>query len=78
MKKTCLEDVIERYNYNVQKIRFLAAVLVIISHAYPIACLEKDPLAFISKGSISLGGLSVYIFFFISGLYASRTYVGGG
>lgn len=78
MDNKCLKDTVEGFNYNVQKVRFLAAIFVIISHAYPFSCLGQDPLFFITKGRISFGGLSVYTFLFLSGLYSTRTYLGGG
>lgn len=75
MYRRYLKDTVEDYNYNVQKVRFLAAVMVIVSHAYPFSCLEEDPLA-LWTDTISLGSIAVYIFMFLSGLYSARSYKG--
>lgn len=69
-----LKDTVCEFNYNVQAIRFLAAVSVIISHAYAISLDQKDLFSIWSKGDISLGNLSVYVFLFLGGLYAAKSY----
>lgn len=74
----CLNVTVEEFNYNVQKIRFLAAVFVIIGHAWSISGAGQEPLALLTKGNIGFGKLSVYTFMFLSGLYAARTIHAGG
>lgn len=68
-------DVISKRNNNLSISKFIAACLVIISHAYPL-CLGKDAgdfLVSISNGQIGLGGLAVGVFFFSGGLFIARS-----
>ena len=48
-------------------IRLIAALLVIVSHAFPLTGNLDDPLDWLSGGQASLGHLAVCIFFLISG-----------
>ncbi|MCI9524123.1 MAG: acyltransferase [Erysipelotrichaceae bacterium] len=60
---------------NLQCIRFIAAMLVIICHAYPL-CLGsgfQDMLGDFTNGSVTFGGFAVAVFFFISGFYAIQS-----
>lgn len=57
-------------------IRLIAAVLVIFSHAYPLSGSGKeDPLYQFTNGQITLGNLAVCIFFIISGLLITNSYL---
>lgn len=70
-----VSDVISKRNNNLSVSKFVAACLVIVSHAYPL-CLGKDAgdfLVSISKGQLGLGGLAVGVFFFSSGLFIARS-----
>lgn len=48
-------------------IRLIAALLVIVSHAFPLTGTPDDPLEWLSGGQVSIGHLAVCIFFLISG-----------
>lgn len=76
MNKCYLKSTIMDFNYNIQTVRFLAVILVIISHAYPISGLGNDPLSILTKGDSNLGMLAVYTFLFLSGIYTARSYGG--
>ncbi len=59
---------------NVNICRFLAAALVIFSHAYPLAVAgQSDWLNRATKGQCNFGGISVTILFFFSGLYVTKS-----
>lgn len=69
-----LNDKINIHSNNIDLLRFLAAVLVIISHAYPLAINDGDILKRLSGiSNFSMGGLAVAIFFFLSGLYVTKS-----
>ena len=57
-------------------IRLIAAALVLVSHSFPIGIgsNEAEPLNMITRGQTTLGGLSVAVFFFISGLLISNSF----
>lgn len=60
---------------NLQCIRFIAAMLVIVCHAYPL-CLGsdyQDLLGNFTHGCVTFGGFAVAVFFFISGFYAIQS-----
>ena len=54
-------------------IKFLAAVLVIFSHAFSISQNKYDYLASYTKGYVNFGGLAVAILFAISGFYIMKS-----
>lgn len=60
-------------NINVNIIRFLAALAVIICHSFYISVNRPDFLESFTKGQINLGGVAVGIFFFYSGLYVTKS-----
>lgn len=61
---------------NLDFIRFLAACLVIFSHAFgPLTGQGIDPLITWSQNQISFGGLAVGIFFIISGYLIPASYL---
>ena len=73
-----LSDLIESNTYrknNFDFIRFAAALIVILSHSFPISYGKdvSDPLKNIT-GSVSFGLLGVYIFFIISGFLILISY----
>lgn len=63
------------YSTNVNFVKFLAAVMVIISHAFPLSAgiLGRDWFAVLSNGQCTMGGIAVDIFFFYSGLLITRS-----
>jgi peptidoglycan/LPS O-acetylase OafA/YrhL len=56
-------------NNNLNSIKFIAALLVIFSHAFPISLGpgKFDPIYYLTNTQISLGNFSVCIFFIIGG-----------
>ncbi|MCM1157271.1 MAG: acyltransferase [Bacteroidales bacterium] len=65
----------EEYSTNVNFIKFIAAVMVIMSHAFPLSngTLAGDWFSVISRGQCTMGGIAVDIFFFYSGLLIARS-----
>src|SRR5688500_8947204 len=63
---------------NFDLLRFLFASLVVFSHSYSIVLPKSDapsePLAFLTGRQISLGTLSVYGFFVISGFLIAQSW----
>lgn len=71
---TNLDEKINTHSTNIDVLRFLAAVSVIFSHSYPLTQNRTDILGRISeKNNLGFGGLAVAIFFFISGLYVTKS-----
>lgn len=60
-------------NLTVSVIKYLAAVLVIFSHAFAIACNSPDPLGRYSFDVITFGAVGVSMLFAISGFYIARS-----
>jgi peptidoglycan/LPS O-acetylase OafA/YrhL len=48
-------------------IRLIAALSVIVSHAFPLTGEQQDPLQWLSGGEASIGHMAVCVFFLISG-----------
>lgn len=62
-------------SFNLNLLRFVAAIMVIISHAYPLSLGAEfaDPIVGFSGGSLGLGGIAVGVFFLSSGLLVSKS-----
>lgn len=60
-------------SYNLNLLKFIAAVLVVFSHAYGITGHGDDPMMWLSRGQMSFGGFAVAIFFFASGFYVTKS-----
>lgn len=62
---------------NFAVIKFVAAILVIFSHAFPIALGSKkvDPISHFTGGQISLGNFAVCIFLLISGFFITKSMI---
>lgn len=58
---------------NVQFIRFVAAILVIYSHACGLGAQADDLLQVITNGQMSFGKFAVSIFFILSGFYCTKS-----
>ncbi len=58
---------------NLNLLKFIAAVLVVFSHAYGITGHGDDPMMWLSRGQMSFGGFAVAIFFFASGFYVTKS-----
>lgn len=72
-----LAEAVNNKNNNLNAVKFVASMLVIISHAYGFAAgyERHDWLYMISGGSGDLGGLAVSIFFFFSGLLVTYSFL---
>ena len=60
---------------NTEVIKFLAACLVILSHAYPLNLGDtvSDGLSVLTRGQMNWGAVSVSVFFTLSGYYLARS-----
>lgn len=58
-------------------LRLCLATGVLVSHAYPLGGYTPEILSSISRGQLTLGGLSVYGFFSISGFLITRSMLTG-
>ncbi len=58
---------------NIQLIRFIAACMVVLSHAFGLGNGTLDALQRITSEQISLGRLAVDIFFILSGFYCTKS-----
>lgn len=70
-----LQDISRDRSNNLNLIRFVAAVMVVFCHAYPIGIGWGgiDVLGKLTNGQIHFGGLAVCIFFFFSGFFLNRS-----
>ncbi|KWU52244.1 hypothetical protein AWV77_05290 [Pseudomonas palleroniana] len=69
-----MAEMLKSRDNNFNFIRMVAALFVLISHAYPLSrgASEVEPL--VAQLGISLGGLGVFTFFCISGFFISLSY----
>lgn len=73
-KHLTINDYVNDRNNNYDFIRFIAATLVIFSHAYPLTSHEGELFVKISHGQWSMGGIAVAIFFMVSGFLITQSY----
>lgn len=70
-----IDELINDRKNNFDFIRFLAATLVIFSHAYPLTGIPGiEPFGILSNGLMSFGGLAVKVFFVISGFLITQSF----
>lgn len=75
LKGRNLDELMNERKNNFDIIRFIAATLVIFSHAYPLTNNPGiEPFGVISNGLMSFGGLAVKIFFVISGFLITQSF----
>lgn len=72
-KKIFLADKLIIKSTNINIFRFIAALLVIFSHSYYVAQSIEDPMSVFSNGQINFGGIAVAFFFFLSGMYVTKS-----
>ncbi len=60
---------------NLNLLKFIAAIFVIISHAFPLSkgAEYNDILSDLSRNSIAFGSLAVAIFFMSSGFFVTKS-----
>lgn len=70
-----LEEVSQGRNNNLDIIRFVAAIMVILCHAYPIGLGMgvPDPLSALTNDQLSFGSLAVSVFFFYGGFLICKS-----
>lgn len=77
MKKNSitLESGLIKSKNNLNAIKFICALLVILHHAYPLSkgLSYIDPIMSLSNGQLNLGNLCVCIFLFIAGLLITKS-----
>ena len=71
--KTLLSDKLRLRSSNVNLLRFIAAIAVIICHSYAITSNREDLVSVYTNGQCNLGGIAVAVFFVLSGLYVARS-----
>jgi peptidoglycan/LPS O-acetylase OafA/YrhL len=61
---------------NFDAIRLAAAVLVLVSHAFPLTAGNDliEPLFWLTSGQSTMGGLAVGVFFFVSGMLITQSW----
>lgn len=68
-----LSDKITKFSTNINILRFICAISVILSHSYVLTLNEYDLVSRYFNNQVSLGGIAVSIFFFLSGLYVTKS-----
>ena len=68
-----LSELLNIKSTNVNLLKFICAILVIVGHANPITGTGVDILTEYTGGECSFGGLAVGVFFFFSGLYVTKS-----
>ena len=68
-----LSELLSIKSTNVNLLKFICAILVIVGHANPITGTGVDILTEYTGGECSFGGLAVGVFFFFSGLYVTKS-----
>ena len=71
--KNRLSDHLNGLSTNINCLRFISAILVLICHSYAITAGEEDVLYNLTGGECNLGGFAVAIFFFLSGMYVTKS-----
>lgn len=75
LKGRYIDDLLNERKNNFDIIRFIAASLVIFSHAYPLTGNNgAEPFGLICNGQMSFGGLAVKVFFVISGFLITQSF----
>ena len=72
-KDNILSNRINGMNYNASMLRFVAALMVIVSHAFALTTEGDDWLMAITDGQMTMGGFAVSVFFAFSGFYVTRS-----
>ena len=78
MKKDTIFSNMDIRSNNLKVLKFIAAILVIYSHAFIITGKSGEPLGCISSGEISLSSLAVALFFFASGFFVTKSLMKDG
>lgn len=69
-----LAEMLNTRDNNFNFIRMVAALFVLVSHAYPLSLGASEVEPLVAQLGISLGGLGVFTFFCISGFFISLSY----
>ncbi len=68
-----LAEKIKQRSSNINLLRFISAAAVIICHSYAVTSGEEDFFSRVTSGQCNLGGVAVSVFFFLSGLYVTKS-----
>lgn len=68
-----LVDKINKNSNNLNILRFVAAVMVIVCHAFAITLNQEDFYWQFNNGQCNLGAVAVAFFFFISGIFVTKS-----
>lgn len=71
-----MQTLAERFNpsrNNIDVIRLVAAMLVLVSHSWPLTGREVDPVSRLTGGIVGGGTLSVVVFFVLSGFLVTKS-----
>ncbi len=68
-----LNEKLEIRSSNINVLKFICAIAVIIGHQSYIYAGKEDVLSQLSHGQCGIGGIAVAVFFFLSGLYVSKS-----
>lgn len=68
-----LSEKIKIKSTNIVFIKFASAIAVIISHAPAVTSKSEDIVSVATKNQCNLGGIAVAVFFFLSGMYVSKS-----
>lgn len=68
-----LAEKIKFRSSNINLLRFICAAGVIICHSYAVTSGEEDFFSRFTNGQCNLGGVAVAVFFFLSGLYVTKS-----
>lgn len=71
--RNTLKDKLVGLSNNMNCLRTICAILVIVCHSYAITADKEDFLYRYTVGQCNLGGLAVAIFFFLSGMYVTKS-----
>ena len=73
MNCPALNEKLEIRSSNINVLKFICAIAVIIGHQSYIYAGKEDVLSQLSHGQCGIGGIAVAVFFFLSGLYVSKS-----
>lgn len=73
MQESKLDNKLNIVSSNINILRFIMAIFVLFCHSFAITMNSEDWLFNATNGQCNLGGVAVAVFFFLSGLYISKS-----
>lgn len=71
--KCLLSEKIKIRSSNINILRFASAIAVVLCHSYAVTQRADDFVAAFNQNQCNLGGVAVAVFFFLSGLYVTKS-----